>query len=99
MRSVRLAILALTVAGAAVVAAVPAHADDDGWHHGWREHEGWHGRWHRGWHGDDDDWRRPWGVAVAPPPVYYAPPPPVYYAPPPPPVMYAPGLSIGIGVR
>jgi len=96
---VRLAILSLVVAGTATLAMAPAHADEDGWHH--RRHEEWHHRWHR----DDDGWRRPWGVVVAPPPVYYRPPPvyyrppPVYYAPPPPPVVFAPGLSIGIGVR
>ncbi len=94
MRSLRLAILALALAGSAVLVAAPAHADRDDWHHGWHGH--WHGDWHHGW-------RRPWGVVVAPPPVYY-PPPPAYYPPPPvyyapPPVVYAPGFNIGIGVR
>jgi hypothetical protein len=100
MRSFRFAVVALVLAGSAVLAAAPARADRDDWHHGW--HGRWHGDWHHGWH---PGWRRPWGEVAVPPPVYYPPPPvyypppPVYYAPPPPPVVYAPGLSIGIGVR
>jgi len=108
MHAIRATVLGLMVMGAAGFAAAPARADGhDGWHGGW--HRGWHQRWHRG---DDDDWEgprwrpAPWGVVVAPrvaypPPVYYAPPPPpppVYYAPPPP-VVFAPGLTVGIGIR
>ena len=103
MRFPRLAVLALALAGLGVLAATPARADGDGWHHGWRD--GWHQRWHS----DDDDWDRDrgprWGVVVGPPPpVYYA-PPRAYYPPPPrayyppPPVVFAPGFTLGIGVR
>jgi hypothetical protein len=45
-------------------------------------------------------WRRPYyppPVYYAPPPVYYA-PPPVYYAAPPP-VVYTPGIALGLTVR
>ncbi len=100
----RVAVLGLVVIGLAALAAVPARADG---HDGW--HGGWHGGWHRGWHHDDDEGDGPrWGVVVAPPPAYYAPPPvyyappppppPVYYAPPPP-VVFAPGLTVGIGIH
>ena len=76
-----------------LLGSAPAFADHDGWHH--------HGRW---WGGPRV------GVVVGGPPVVYAPPsyyapppvvyapPPVYYAPPPP-VVYAPGVSLGVNIR
>jgi hypothetical protein len=75
---------ALGLAGAFLtVAAGPARADWDDYHHH-RGHEEYH-------------WRRPAYVAPYYPPRYYA-PPPVYYPPPayyaPPPVYYgAPGIT------
>jgi hypothetical protein len=96
-RILRTALLAVVLAGAGLIAAHPARADDwHGWHRGDDRGDGWRGGWHRRWGDDDDDWRGGWGVVVAP--RAYYPPPPVYYAPPPPPpVFFAPGLTVGIG--
>jgi hypothetical protein len=83
------------------IAALPAHADDDDWHHERRERRE---REHR-----EHEWRerQAWcayhpGACGYPQGYVYAPPPPVVYAPPPPPpVVYAPppGLNIVVPIH
>ena len=88
-------IAAVAIGFSALVAAIPAQADSDGWgrehRHEWRE-DGWRGRPR----GDGYGYGNPYAYQpqpyYAPPPVYYA-PPPVYYAPPP--VYYGPPPGIG----
>ncbi len=101
MRGLQASCAALGLAGALLtLAAGPARADGDDWHHGW------HGRYDQHW---DHGRGRP--VYVGPPPAYYArppayyAPPPVYYGPPPayyapPPVYYGlPSVSLNFGIR
>lgn len=76
MRILRASGLALGVAGAFLtIAASPARADRNDWHHG--GHPGWHGH-------PRQAYVAPYYAPryYAPPPVYYQ-PPPAYYAPPP----------------
>jgi hypothetical protein len=82
--------IVLAAAGSAIVlAAVPARADRDDWHHAWRgrDHD-WHrpDRWwgpvYRGWAGP-----RRFGYAYAPPPVVYGSP------------WYGPGITFGFTIR
>jgi hypothetical protein len=78
----------ILLSGAAVAllcagVAMPARADDWGWHHGWH-------RWHH------DYWGPRYYPPRA---YYYAPPPPVYYAPAPAYYAPGASLGINIPIR